>query len=176
MFDTQSNDTMRRHFQIVSIGHLAKEGGWGVDAPRSYLVPVLLWFTSGQGRISIDGEVRGFTAHNAIYLPANTPVGCDVGKRTQGTAIFFGGHHPLPKPQETLHLRLHGLQKQTDFNQLIESLMLANGDPSVYRDEMVFHHAALTLLWLARESHVPQAKLKLLTSHPEDEGLQQGQG
>lgn len=169
MFDNQASDNARRPFQVVSIGHLAREGSWGVDAPRSYLVPVLLWFTAGQGRVVIDGQVRGYNAHNAIYLPPNSPIGCDVGLRTQGSAIFFGGHNNLPLPSEIIHLRLHGLQKQAELNQHVERLNRGIDDHGPFRDEVQYHQASLILLWLAREAHGPVRALPRPADQSEDD-------
>lgn len=151
MFDSQERDTGLRPLKAVSLGHIARESRMGLEAPRSYLVPVLFWITSGQGRIMLDGTVRGFTAHNAIYLPANTPHACEVGPRLQGSVVFFGGRDGLPGLSEPMHLRVTQLQKQTELNQHVEELRRASADTGPLQQEILFHRAALTLLWLARE-------------------------
>lgn len=161
MFDSQSKDSAQRPFHIVSVTHLAREGQWGIDAPRSYLVPVLLWFTSGQGRFMVDGIVRGFTAHNAIYLPANTPHTCDPGGRIQGSAVFFGGRNDLPFPDTGLHLRLQHLQKQAELNQLVDAMTRTADEKSAFCNEILFHQAALTLIWLIREAEAARYPTRL---------------
>lgn len=150
MFDSQGLDIAKRPLQAVSIGHLARESHFGLSAPRSYVVPVLLWLTCGQGRFSIDGKMRGYTAHNAIFMTANTSHAWDVGPRTQGTAVFFGGDGRLPLPEDSMHLRISSLQLQGEMNQHIDGLRRDSETPSPYAKEVLFHRAALTLLWLGQ--------------------------
>ena len=59
-------------FRVLPLGRLAKGGRWRTEAMRSYGAPVLLWFTRGQGRITINGRTNGYTAHNAVFIPAGT--------------------------------------------------------------------------------------------------------
>lgn len=150
MFDSQSHDQTQRPPKAVPVSHLAREAKWSIDTPRSYLVPVLLWFTCGQGRLSVNGEMRGYTAHNAIFLPANTPHSCEACGRTQGTALFLGARGDLPVPNTLMHLRLSALNQQTELNELIEGFRrdCATGGP--LGDEILYHRAALIALWLTR--------------------------
>ncbi|WP_193140702.1 MULTISPECIES: hypothetical protein [unclassified Meridianimarinicoccus] len=151
MFDSQSSDSTQRPLKAVPISQLARQGRWEIDTPRSYLVPVLLWFTCGQGRLSIGGEVRGYTAHNAIFLPANTSHACQALGRTQGTALFMGGRKDLPVPQEVLHLRLSTLQDQAELNQLVEGFRADCRSTLPLTDEVLHHRASLISLWLTRK-------------------------
>ncbi|MFV0245589.1 MAG: hypothetical protein ACK5IB_11285 [Qingshengfaniella sp.] len=152
MFDSQSQDLAQRPLKAISLGHLARESRLGLNAPRTYLVPVLFWITAGQGRMTVDGTLRGYTAHNAIYLPANTPHSFDISARCQGAVAFFGGHGDLPRPSELIHLRVTQLQKQTELNQLLDGLRQDSACDAPYNGEILYHRAALTLLWLAREA------------------------
>lgn len=150
MFDSQSHDHAQRPPKAVPVSHLAREGRWTIDTPRSYLVPVLLWFTCGQGRLSVDGSIRGYTAHNAIFLPANTPHACEAFGRTQGTALFLGGRGDLPVPTGLLHLRITALQQQTELNDLVDGFRRDCATAGPLGDEILFHRAALIGLWLTR--------------------------
>lgn len=164
MFDNQSQDLAQRPLKAVSLGHIARESRMGMDAPRTYLVPVLFWITSGQGRMMIDGNMRGYTSHNAIYLPANTPHALDVGSRTHGSVAFFGGGSDLPRPSETIHLRITELQKQSELNQLMEGLIEDSADDSSpFRQEVIHHRAALTLLWIAQEGMSVTARDRIVS-------------
>jgi len=151
MFDSQSPDQSQRPPKAVPVSHLAREAKWAIDTPRSYLVPVLLWFTSGQGRFNIDGEMHGYTAHNAIFLPANTAHACEACGRTQGTALFLGPRADLPVPAQTVHLRLTSLMQQTEMNDLVEGFRrdCAAGGP--FATESLYHRAALIGLCLSRQ-------------------------
>lgn len=159
MFDSQSTETGHRPLKAVPISQISRQGGWAMDAPRSYLVPVLLWFTCGQGRLSVDGELRGYTAHNAIFLPANTPHACQACGRTQGTALFLGGRKDLPVPDRVLHLRLSTLQDQSELNQLVEGFRQDCLTNLPLTDEVLHHRAALISLWLTRKSLLSNLRL-----------------
>lgn len=152
MHDSKSQETAQRPLMAVSIGHLSREGAWGLDAPRSYLVPVLFWFTCGQGRISVNGTIRGYTPHNAIYLPANTAHACETSSRVQGTVLFFGGRTELPGPSEPLHLRLSTIQQQAEMNQLVECFRQESTSVQPFADQILYHRAALILLYLAQKA------------------------
>lgn len=151
MFDTYTQEFAQRPLKAVPISHLVRDGRWALDAPRSYLVPVLLWFTGGQGRVQVAGRLRGYTAHNALFLPANTPHACEPCGRTQGTALFLGTRQDLPVPDGPMHLRLTGLQQQTELNQLVEGFRQDAAAGGPFCDDILHHRAALILLWLLRQ-------------------------
>jgi hypothetical protein len=111
-----------------------------------------MWFTCGQGRFTVHEQMRGYTAHNAIFLPANTPHAVETCGRTQGTALFLGARSDLPVPREVLHLRLSSLKQQTELNQLVEGFRqdCSNDDPLA--DEIRHHRAALIALWLTQQA------------------------
>lgn len=152
MFDSQTQDIAHRPLKAVPIGQLARDAKWSMDAPRSYLVPVLMWFTGGQGRFSLGDQLRGYTAHNAIFLPANTSHAVEACGRTQGTALFLGGRADLPVPREVMHVRLSSLTQQTELNQLVEGFRADCRADGPIAEEMRHHRAALIGLWLTRQA------------------------
>ena len=162
MFETTMQDIAQRPLKAVPISHLVRESRWAIDAPRSYLVPVLLWFTTGQGRFAIGDDLRGYTAHNAIFLPANTLHTYEPCGRTQGTALFLGSRQDLPLPDGALHLRLIGLQQQTELTQLVEGFRQDATAGGPLSGEILHHRAALILLWLLRQQ-IADASPRLLT-------------
>ncbi len=50
------------HLRLMAIPRLAAGGRWRVEAMRSLSEPLLLWFTRGQGRITVAGVTRGYGA------------------------------------------------------------------------------------------------------------------
>jgi len=152
MFESQPQDSAQRPLKAVPISRLARDGRWSLDAPRSYLVPVLMWFTVGQGRIAIGDTVRGYTANNAIFLPANTQHACEALGRTQGTALFLGAREDLAVPSEVLHLRLSSLKPQAELNQLVEGFRQDAASTAPFANEILHHRAALISLWLAQQA------------------------
>lgn len=119
--------------RLVPIQRLAAGGRWRTEAMRSYGGPLLLWFTKGQGRITVAGSTRGYGPHNAIFLPAGTMHGFDMLGQVFGQALF------LPRdgcgllwPEDPVHLRLRDVRVQSELTGLLETLEreLAAGDPA----------------------------------------------
>jgi len=119
--------------RIVPIQRLAAGGRWRTEAMRSYSCPMLLWFTKGQGRITVAGVTRGYGPHNAIFIPAGTMHGFDMLGQVFGQALF------LPRdgaglfwPDEPMHLRLREVRAQADLTGLLDTLEreLQSDDPA----------------------------------------------
>ena len=122
--------------RLVPIQRLAAGGRWRTEAMRSYGAPLLLWFTKGQGRITMAGSTRGYGPHNAIFLPAGTMHGFDMLGQVFGHALFLprdGGG--LLWPDEPVHLRLRDVRIQSELTSLLETLEreLTNGDAASAR-------------------------------------------
>ncbi len=113
--------------------------------------PVLLWFTRGQGRITMAGVTRGFGAHNAVFLPAATMHGFEVTSQVYGNAVFFPRDTHLPLPEEPQHLRLREAADQNELTQLIDNLQREIDRELPARDRAMQHHAGLLSVWLERQ-------------------------
>ena len=85
-------------------------------------MPVLIWFTKGQGRITVAGVTSGYGAHNAIFLPPGTMHGFDMVGQVFGSVLFLPRDSGLPWPEEPLHLRLRDARRQAELTGLIDTL------------------------------------------------------
>ena len=158
MFESTTPGQMQGAIHVTAVAKVAREARWSLDAPRSYLVPSLFWFSSGHGRIRIDGALRGFTTCNALYIPANIPHAIEIAPRTHGIALFFNATSGLACPENVIHLRLYELGRQSELTQMIDGLSreAASGAPD--SDVVLFHRAALLMHWLKRrDGAVPLA-------------------
>ena len=81
--------------RLVPVGRLANGGRWRVEAMRAYSEPVLLWFTRGQGRITVGGITRGYGAHNAI-IPREAMLLGHAPALTLGEATAAGEFNLTP--------------------------------------------------------------------------------
>ena len=54
--------------RLMPIARLAQGGRWRIEAMRSLSEPCLLWFTRGQGRITVGGVTRGYGVHTVASL------------------------------------------------------------------------------------------------------------
>lgn len=138
--------------RMVPIPRLANGGRWRVEAMRAYSEPVLLWFTRGQGRITVGGITRGYGAHNAIYIPAGMMHGFDLGAQSSGTAIFFGRDHGLELPEDPLHLRIRDVGPQTELSAIVENILRETESNRPGKDRAARHHLGLLTVWLERHA------------------------
>jgi AraC-like DNA-binding protein len=137
--------------RLVAIPRLAAGGRWRVEAMRSISEPMLLWFTKGQGRITIAGVTRGYTAHNAIFIPAGVMHGFEVGAQVFGTAVFFGRDSGLVLPSAPQHLRIRETSVQQELNVTLDMIGREMESTSPGHDRAAYHHLGLLGVWLERQ-------------------------
>ena len=137
--------------RLTPISRLAAGGRWRVEAMRSLREAVLLWFTQGQGRITIAGTTRGYGPHNAIFIPPGTMHGFEVTPRVQGTAVFFGRDHGLDLPGAMHVLRLRDPVSQKELVGILEHIQreIDGNRPAAARAAQ--HHLGLLSVWLERQ-------------------------
>lgn len=140
-------------FRVLPLARLGAGGRWRTEAMRSYGAPVLLWFTRGQGRITINGVTSGYGPHNCVYLPAGTMHGFETNAQVSGTIIVFpkGSETQLGLPQDAVHLRLRDADRQIELSNLVDDLQreMENEMPQAGRAMMC--HAGLISVWLERQ-------------------------
>ena len=141
--------------RAVSLNRLAAGGRWRVEAMRSYGQPLLLWFTRGQGRITVAGASRGYGPHHAVFLPAGTMHGFAMLGQVFGTALFLPVEDGHDWPDEPLHIRLREARRQAELTGLIETLERELLGDALARDRALHHHIGLLSVWLARNADLP---------------------
>jgi AraC-like DNA-binding protein len=137
--------------RLVAIPRLAAGGRWRVEAMRSLSEPMLLWFTKGQGRITIAGVTRGYTANNAIFIPAGVMHGFEVGPQVFGTAVFFGKDCDVTLPRATHHLRIKETFVAQELNVTLDAIQREMDSTSPAHDRAARHYLGLLGVWLERQ-------------------------
>ena len=138
-------------FEVVPLPRFSKGGRWRTEAMRAYRRPVLIWFTKGQGRITISGVKRGYGPHNAVYLPAGTMHGFDMLGQVFGTLIFFPEGADLGLPTEAVHLRIRDARRQAELNGYIDQIQTETERGQSGSKRALELHAGLLGLWLERQ-------------------------
>ncbi|MFZ1728223.1 MAG: AraC family transcriptional regulator [Albidovulum sp.] len=152
-------ETPQQRLRITPIPRLATGGRWRVEAMRSLSEPLLLWFTRGQGRITINGVTRGYGAHNAVFIPAGVMHGFDVGNQTFGSAVFFGTcNHAFPT--EAHHLRIRDSAPQSELSVLIDSIQRELAGTKAGHDRAADNYVGLLSVWLERQVELATAEAK----------------
>jgi AraC family transcriptional activator of pobA len=140
------------HLRLVAIPRLSAGGRWRVEAMRSLSEPCLLWFTKGQGRITISGVTRGYTAHNAVFIPAGVMHGFEAGSQVFGTAVFFGRDTKVTLPKAPLHLRIREVHAQQEINVLLDSILREIESDTPAHERATEAYVGLLGVWLERQA------------------------
>ncbi|WP_235829845.1 helix-turn-helix domain-containing protein [Frigidibacter oleivorans] len=138
-------------FRLLPIARLAAGGRWRVEAMRSYSEPLLLWFTRGQGRITVAGVTRGYGVHNAIFIPAGVMHGFELGHQVHGTALFFGRTCDLPLPMSPQHLRIRDATSQGELSGILDAVQREAEGSRPGHDRAALLHLGLVSVWLERQ-------------------------
>ena len=139
-------------FRLVAIPRLAAGGRWRVEAMRALSEPCFLWFTKGQGRITIAGQTRGYTAHNGILIPAGVMHGFEVGPQVFGTAVFFGRDSGVDLPASPLHLRIREVHAQQELNVTLDAIQRELEADTPGHLKAAQAHLGLLAVWIERQA------------------------
>ncbi len=138
--------------RLVAIPRLVAGGRWRVEAMRALSESCLLWFTKGQGRITLHGTTHGYTANNAVFIPPGVMHGFEAGPQVFGTAVFFGRGCDLALPKETLHLRIREVHAQQEVNQLLDAIQREMNADTPAHERAAGHYLGLLGVWLERQA------------------------
>ncbi len=134
----------------MTIARLAQGGRWRVEAMRGYTQDVLLWFTKGQGRITIAGRTRGYSANSAFFIPAGTMHGFEAGPQVYGFALFLSRSLGISFFKEMQHLKIPNLHSQAELTNLIEHIQREFDQKGENWETAALHHIGLVSVTLAR--------------------------
>lgn len=137
--------------RVISIGALSQRGKWQTEAMRSYLSARLIWFTRGQGRITIAGVTRGYGPNNLIYIPADTMHGFEAGPQVHGHIVSLPRTTVGVWPDKTVHLRLQDVLIQGELGGLLENLQRELKSDKLAAKEAADYHAGLLSVFFARQ-------------------------
>lgn len=138
--------------RLVAIPRLTAGGRWRVEAMRSISEPCLLWFTKGQGRITISGVTRGYTSNNAVFIPPEVMHGFEAGPQVYGTAVFFGRDSKVTLPKTPQHLRIREVHAQQEVNILLDAILREMDSDVPAHDRATEHYLGLLGVWLERQA------------------------
>lgn len=141
-----------RNFRVEQLPRVSAENRWRTEAMRSYSQPMLIWFTRGQGRITIAGVTHGFGPHNAIFLPSGTMHGYEMLGQVNGLVVFFPPDDRLTLPETPRHFRFRDVHQQAELTGMIDNLSKELDNVRPGQDRALMAHAGLISVWLDRES------------------------
>ncbi|MGZ9812356.1 helix-turn-helix domain-containing protein [Pseudoroseicyclus sp. H15] len=112
----------RHLLDLTSIGQTAIANRWRTEAMRAHASPRLIFFTKGQGRITIAGLTSGYNANNLIFLPADTMYGFEVGPTAFGHMLAIPAAMAGEWPDVPVHMRLRDVVVQKEITGVFDNL------------------------------------------------------
>lgn len=147
------NATQRtKRFRVEQLPRVTPDNKWRTEAMRSREQPSLLWFTRGQGRITIAGVRHGFGPHHAVFLPASTMYAYEMLGQVYGMAVYFPKDTTLSLPEIPVHYRFREVQQQAELTGLIDNLARELEADARGQDRALMAHAGLLSVWLDRHT------------------------
>lgn len=148
---TQRFSPPRPGVAFVSLQSLARRGRWRTEAMRSHDAPVLLWFTRGQGRITMAGQTRGYGPHSLVIVPARVMHGFEAGMATLGAMLILEPRDSVSLPDQAQVLRILDHAQQADLTDLLERLAREHSSHAQGREQAVRALSDLVLVWVNRQ-------------------------
>jgi AraC-like DNA-binding protein len=145
-------------YRVLPLGRgsntLSTAEKWRMQAMRSHRSPTLLWFTRGQGRITVSGVTRGFGPHNLLFLPTRTMYGFEPVGQVMGYRVHLPDDVTLGLPEEPLHMRFREVHQQNEITGMIEALQREIEGHQPGRDRAMALQAGMIAVWLERQMSV----------------------
>jgi AraC family transcriptional activator of pobA len=144
---------------IQTLPQLSGGASWRLALAHDRPHHTLLWFTRGQGRILLDGRMRGLGTHNAVFVPAGSLFAIDSGRQSLGLAAIVPDGTPLRLPDMPRHLRVRDVHVQAELSSLLEAAQREQSQNRTLAQDALEAHVALMSVWLRRqitqEEHIP---------------------
>lgn len=148
---TRAFQTPQSGVRFISLQTLARRGRWRTEAMRAHDSPVLIWFTRGQGRITMAGQTRGYGGHTLAVIPANVMYGFEATPATLGAMLILERADATALPDTPRIARILDHAVQADLTDLLERLAREHSSPSPDSTTAVRALSDLVLVWVNRQ-------------------------
>lgn len=108
--------------RLVPLAQLTAGNSWRLTLHHDRPDNMLIWFTRGQGRVTINGVRRGVGAHNAIYLPARTLVSVETGPQSLAQVLICAAGAGGQLPHQPVHLRVRDALAQGELTSELDAI------------------------------------------------------
>lgn len=150
------------HLQIRTLTQFTGGARWQLELAHDRPYHTLMWFTRGQGRILLDGRLRGLGPHNAVFVPATTLFAIEAGSQSLAQVVTIPDGSPLRLPDSPHQLRIRDKHIQSELSALIESAQREQSLARPLAQDALEAHIALISVWLRRqltlEEHIPERR------------------
>ncbi|MGR3434441.1 MAG: AraC family transcriptional regulator [Shimia sp.] len=150
----------RRSVRLEALNALATSGKWRAEGLHAHPRHLLLWFTRGQGRMSINGLPRVYGPNTIAFVPAGMPHAFEVRQGLFGTAAYFEDDPLVRMPSMPVHLRMRDALEQGQFVSHFENVQREVASDAHAAGRALTLHAGLLGIWLERQAikHADEAR------------------
>jgi AraC-like DNA-binding protein len=141
----------RNRLQLTSVAQNPAAGRWRTETMRSHASPRLIFFSRGQGRITVSGLTSGYGPNNLIFIPAGVMYGFEVGPSVFGQILTIPAAMAPEWPEEHVHLRLRDVVAQKEIATLFDGLERELNSQRPGHGRAALYHAGLIAVFFQRQ-------------------------
>ncbi|MEM1075799.1 MAG: AraC family transcriptional regulator [Pseudomonadota bacterium] len=140
-----------RSVTIQTLAQLTSGQEWRLTLAHDRKDHLLLWITRGQGRLLLDGRMRGVGTHNAIVVPSGTLFSLELGRQAVAQSIVVPFSTELAWPQMACQLRIREVSAMSELTGLIEAAAREQQTNRPLVETAMDAHGLLISIWLQRQ-------------------------
>ena len=125
---------------------------WQLESLHSLPRHLFLWVVRGQGRINLEGQVRGYSANNAVFVPAGSMHAFDMAPGAIGFALYIDADLDLDLPTDALQLRINDASHQAQIASCLDTIQTEIDSAHPDKEQALYFHSGLFSVWLNRTS------------------------
>ena len=145
------SDTLKNRLGLTGIGYSPSTGRWRTEAMRSHAAPRLLFFSKGQGRITVAGLTSGYGPNNLIFIPAHVMYGFEVGPTVHGQMLTIPQAMAGDWPEDHVHLRLRDVHAQKEIALHFDNLERELLSDRAGHNRAAHHYLGILSVFLQRQ-------------------------
>ncbi|WP_326296176.1 helix-turn-helix transcriptional regulator [Mesobacterium hydrothermale] len=137
--------------RLVPLAQLTASNSWRLSLQHDRPENLLVWFTRGQGRVTVNGVRRGIGAHNAIYLPARTLIAIEPGPQSLAQVLISPTGLTGQLPHRPVHLRVRESLAQGELTAELDAIQRELREDRPYMAAALQARIGLVAVWLHRQ-------------------------
>lgn len=137
--------------QTQTLAQLSAGQDWRLTLAHERDHHLLIWITRGQGRLLLDGQRRGISPHNALWVPARSLFALELGYQCLGHAVLIPEDRDVRLPEMPRQLRIRDGVAQSEIAALIEQTQREVQQGRPLQQDALKAQVALISVWLRRQ-------------------------
>ena len=137
--------------QTQTLAQLSAGQDWRLTLAHDRDHHLLIWITRGQGRLLLDGQRRGISPHNALWIPARSLFALELGYQCLGHAVLIPKDSDESLPETPRQLRIRDGAAQSEIATLIEQIQREVQQARPLHQDALKAQVALMSVWLRRQ-------------------------